>query len=65
MLNWWDNAAVINKINSILDEMFIEPITENREQIQGIIENYLEQEYPDVREFFNVDEILEEVIGNE
>ena len=65
MLNWWDKVAVINKINSILDEMFIEPIPENREQIQGIIENYLEQEYPEMCDIFDIEEILEEVIEDE
>ncbi len=65
MLNWWDKVAVINKINSILDEMFIEPIPENREQIQGIIENYLEQEYPEICDIFDIEEILEEVIEDE
>ena len=48
MLNWWDNAVIADEVNMVLDEMFIEPIQENREQIRGIIENYLEQEYSDV-----------------
>lgn len=65
MLSWWDKVVVINKINSILDEMFIEPIPENREQIQGIIENYLEQEYPEMCDIFDIEEILEEVIEDE
>lgn len=65
MLSWWDRDVVVRAVNGILDEMFIKPVSDNREQIQGIIENYLEQEYPEMCDIFDIEEILEEVIEDE
>ena len=62
MLNWWERTLIVNAINGILDELFIEPTPENQEQIGGIIANYLEQEYTDMYDVFEIGEILEEVI---
>ena len=65
MLNWWERTLIVNAINGILDELFIEPTPENQEQIGGIIANYLEQEYTDMYDIFEIGEILEEVIEDE
>jgi hypothetical protein len=65
MLNWWERTLIVNAINGILDELFIEPTPENQEQIGGIIANYLEQEYTDMYDIFEIGEILEEVIQDE
>ncbi len=65
MLNYRNKIVIIDAIEEILDEMFIEPTPDNSEQIGGIIANYLEQEYPEAYDIFDVIEILEEVISNE
>jgi len=65
MLNWWERTLIANAINGILDELFIEPTPENQEQIGGIIANYLEQEYTNMYDIFDIGEILEEVIQDE
>lgn len=65
MLNWQDEIGAINEVRNILDELSISPVSENQEQIREVIKDYLEQEYPEMYNDFDINDILGEVIEDE